>query len=407
MDQAIARLLSHASIWGADQFVALADVFCAASKEGDGQVPSRSSPFALAVRALAYSWRPGASDPTSAFATFDDLEGDEATALLEQADQVIAPTWAPALADELARRGVLPSGVRLAALLAVQDEARCAALLERLGAGRTLPPERWVRSAAEALLAAEDSLLPPGPALRAFAAYLEGADPFAGATAAIYTARLRRAARISPSAALALLNEAVLNVGHYEVEEGLAAVLGRLGRVDPVSAQDYIAARATAREHRALALRYIAEYAGPGAWTIAALSGLRQELAAICGGAPAEPGEGYSLTFELLAAFAALGCADLAADIIRLAGPPLWLVFSATWAPARRAALAGRPAPPDLWPQLQAAVFATGEGVAAAEAPFAPPWAELAPGQLGDLWSFKARPSAVTPWWTAWGAGPP
>jgi hypothetical protein len=324
---------------------------------------------------------------------------------LERLDGVIGLERATGLADVLHRRKLLPFWNRLPRLLAT-DAPRLARLVRDAAEFTSARSLAWARCVCEAMFGCLDAGTEAPPIVaQEFQALLEADTPHSIRIES-YQARLRQAARQNPEAALPLLREACREVGVYEVDLGLEAVLGRLAMVNRKAWADFVKEHADGFAEKALFFRagVWADGNGTSRADLAILVGELERLTAEKG---ITERDSWTAAFELLAAAARLGGAGAAERIIYCTGPPLWTVLNATWAPARRRALEGDREACVWVDRVDGAPIETGAGPASENPPPAPYWSKFPWSLQVDYWHLRALPVERLPWWTPWGAGLP
>jgi hypothetical protein len=326
-------------------------------------------------------------------------------AVLEQLDAVIRIEQAAELTDTLHRDELLPQWNRLPRLLAA-DPDRLARLIRdcaELMGPRSLS---WAQCVSEAMMGCQDAGTAPPPLLTTeFQALIETTTPHSIRTEG-YQARLRLAARSDPAGALTLLKEACWEVGCYEVEHGLEAVLGRLARINRPAFDRYLAEQTNSLPEQALAFRAgIEPHDEPAEGE--RLSVMVEQLEGAIARDELPDRDIWTAAFELLRAAARLGAVAAAQRIIRAAGPPQWTILNATWAPTRRRGLEGDADAMRFLERISAALDGAGSGPASRDQPPAPEWSEFPPPLPAEYWRLRALPLEQLPWWTPWGAGMP
>ncbi|MFZ5439037.1 MAG: hypothetical protein ACOZQL_03465 [Myxococcota bacterium] len=346
---------------------------------------------ALAVCALADVGAPLPDDApplAQALARFLErgvIDAELGDGELEQLDGFAPATHAATLAEALLERGVEPFHRRLPRLLLPAH----ADLAFRFAAKTHEPPlllETW-------LAALDAGVAWPAPLQARVDDALSRTD--LDSRIAAYVARLRLAARRDPVGAFALADEAIAEVGTASVEDGLMAVAARAATAEPAKFDAWLARQPL----DALALcAKSAAFAG-----VDRLDAVSARLEAT---PPSFDRAWYEVTFELLSGAAALGRAQLAADLIVRTGPPRWSVAVATGKALRRLALRGGD-PRPCFDAVTSALRACVPGRAAGDAPLPPSWANLDAAAQEALWRLDAEPLARAPWWTPWDGGLP
>lgn len=356
---------------GVEDPVLVADAAVAGVRAGDRV---EAPPAAAALAALVRD---------STLAPLLALPPDGRAGALVAAAELVPEALAPALADAFLAEGVPPLSSRLARLCAAADGAACVRLLDAAGA---LGDDVWAGLAGEVVVAAADGL---AAVPRAVEERLAGLDPGALAERELLTLRLRLAAREDPWAALPLAVEAIDAVGVYGVETGVEAVLGRTGP-----------AGASAFAGRPLTVRALVRRAS--GWEVeddaSALPELVRELAA-----EHDPEAAWTAGFELAAAAARLGDAELAAAAVAAVGLPHWGAWNAVWAPLRKRGGAGA----RVLDAVAAALARTEPGRAADGAGPPPGWADLPAPLLRAYAELRSRADLGLPWWRPWDGGLP
>jgi hypothetical protein len=364
-------------------------------------------PASPVARALAGFLDRQAHDPADP-AALDALAGagDEAgDALLRVAPGFVAPQLAGALADRLAARRLLPDGVRLPRLLALEDPTRCAALLARLEAtpGQHL---EWIDSTIEAVLGFVDHGRAPPPELARTWQRVEATQPVdPDQSASWLSARLRLAGRSDPVAALPALADAIEQVGAPDLPLAVDSVLGRAARRDPESAWQFYE-RIEWHHNRAHALKAICGVVGFDQRAATAWARLADELRRPGDCFDRSPRGYFQAALALLDSAARNLRCDLAVEMIELTGPPPRYVLIATWVGLRLAALRDGTWRPSFWDELATALVRRGPGPASLipSASLLPP---ISMATLAAWWKVKTLPLPELPWFGVQGTGLP
>ena len=190
------------------------------------------------------------------------------------------------------------------------------------------------------------------------------------------------------------------------MEAGLEAVLGRLARVDRAAVSRYVYEVAERLDERAAAFR-ASLWESPEPEDRDRLRGFADDLEADILARGLFPCEAWVATFELLSAAARLSEPEVAARIIRFAGPPEWTILNSTRAPCRRRALAGDADALGFLAQIAPAFSSAGLGPTSIDPPPAPFWVSFPAALRADYWHLRALPIEEMPWWCAWDGGLP
>lgn len=333
---------------------------------------------------------------------FNTLDAQTRTILYEQLDALILPSCATTLADILNSERRLPFWNRLPRLLAAADPER----LDRLSLDcATLEARRslaWAECVTEGMLGAIDAAVSPsGLVAQEFGKLVETNTPHTIRIES-YQAQLRLAARENAAGALDLLKEACWEVGYYQVERGLEAVVGRVTKTDRSALDRFLFEQTDTIDERALVFRAsLWEATEPDD------AARLQDLITLLEGAVSAGELGlrqyWSATHELLAAAARLGLSDDAARIIRITGPPKWTILNATWLSSRKRAIMNDSDPNIFIQEITPAFKFAGGGVASRDPAPEPAWTTLSTDRQIDYWRLRSVPLDGMPWWTPWG----